>query len=117
MLDLEPIKSRLAAATPGPWGSCDDSKCKCRAVLCNDHPVAEVVKGDWGDDYPSLRIVGPSLDQKVEAYMEQITYGHIPEDQFLANRAFIRESWSDIKALVEEIERLRSTLKHCTIRA
>ena len=79
MLDLNPIKARLAAATPGPWHSCRDDGCKCPMVLCDDYPVAEVVKGAWGDDFPSVRLVGNSLELKAEAYMEQITYGEVPE--------------------------------------
>lgn len=110
MLDLEPIKARLAAATPGPWSSCPDDGCKCRMVSCADYPVAEVTKGAWGDDYPSVRLVGNSLDLKAEAYMEQITYGEVSEEQFIANRRFIREAPADIAALIAEIERLRDAL-------
>lgn len=108
MLDLDPIKARLAAATRGPWHSCADDGCKCPMVLCDDYPVAEVVKGKWGDDYPSVRLIGNSLELKAEAYMEQITYGEVPEAEALANRAFIREAPSDIAALIAEIERLRT---------
>ena len=87
MLDLDPIKARLAAATPGPWGSCPDDGCKCSAIMSPDYPVAEVTKGAWGDDFPAVRLVGESsLNMKAEAYMEQITYGEVSEQQFLANR-------------------------------
>lgn len=109
MLDLEPIKARLAAATPGPWHSCADDGCKCPTVLCDNYPIAEVVKGQWGDEYPSVRLVGnTSLDMKAEAYMERITYGEVPESEALANRAFIREAPTDIAALIAEVERLRA---------
>jgi hypothetical protein len=109
MLDLEPIKNRLAAATPGPWHSCPDDGCKCHAVMCNDYPVANVVKGKWGDDFPSIRIIGDtSLDLKAEAFMDQITYGEVSEQEAMANRAFIREAPTDIAALIAEVERLRN---------
>lgn len=109
MLDLEPIKARLAAATPGPWHSCDDNKCKCPTIMCDDYPVADVTKGPWGDSYPALRIVGDtSLNQKVEAYRELIEYGNVPEAEALANRAFIREAPTDIAALIAEVEQLRA---------
>lgn len=112
MLDLEPIKARLVAATPGPWHSCPDDGCKCVMVSCDDYPVAEVTKGKWGDDYPAVRLVGTSsLDMKAEAYMEQITYGEIDEKTAMANRAFIREAPADIAALVAEIEELRAHIK------
>lgn len=108
MLDLEAIKARLAAATAGPWSSCPDDGCKCRIVSCGDYPIAEVTKGPWGDDFPSIRIAGPSLDRKAEAFMDQITYGEVSDQQFIANRAFIREAPADIAALIAEIEQLRS---------
>jgi hypothetical protein len=110
MLDLEPIKARLAAATQGPWSSCDT--CKCTAVNSEDGPVANVVKGKWGDDFPAIRLVGnSSLDMKAEAYMEQFTYGEISEELALANRALIREAPSDLAALIVEVERLREIAK------
>lgn len=103
-IDLEPIKTRLAAATPGPWHSCPDNGCKCTMVMCDDYPVAEVTKGPWGDEYPALRFVGDSsLDRKAEAYMERIEYGNVSDQLALANRAFIREAPAD----VAEVESLR----------
>lgn len=107
-LDLEPIKERLRQATPGPWHSCRDGGCKCTIVSCDDYPVANVVKGAWGDDYPSIRLTGNSLDLKAEAYMEKITYGEVAEAEALGNRALIREAPTDIAALIAEVERLRS---------
>jgi hypothetical protein len=109
MLDLEPIKKRLEAATPGPWRSCPDDGCKCTAVTCDDYPVANVVKGEWGDSFPSIRLVGEtSLNLKAEAFTDQITYGEISELEAMANRAFIREAPNDIACLIAEIERLRT---------
>lgn len=76
-------------ATPGPWTH-HGEKCKCNMVTGRDHPVAEVTKGDWGDNYPAIKLEGTSsLDMKAVAVMEQITYGSIPEEVFLANRDFI----------------------------
>ena len=76
--------------TPGPWKACNDGKCSCFIVSGADHPVAKVISGKWGDDYPALRLVGPtSLEQKVEAYMEQITYGEIDPAEAKANAMLI----------------------------
>lgn len=110
MLDLEPIKARLAAATPGPWSSCDDNACKCTNVVCADYPIANVTKGKWGDEFPAIRLVGNALENKAEAYMEMFEYGEVLEHQAMANRAFIRESPTDIAALIAEVERLRAVV-------
>lgn len=109
MLDLEPIKARLAAATPGPWSSCD--KCKCTSIACSGYPVANVVKGKWGDEFPAVRLTGTGpLTATAEAYMEMYEYGEVPEEEAMGNRAFIREAPTDVAALVAEVERLRAAL-------
>lgn len=109
MLDLEPIKARLAAATPGPWSSCPDDGCKCTSIACSDYPVADVIKGKWGDSFPAVRLVGDGpLSYRAEAYTEMYEYGEIPEAEAMANRALIREAPADIAALIVEVERLRA---------
>lgn len=90
-----------AAFTPGPWHTCGD-QCSCGVIMCADHPVAKVISGDWGDDYPALRVTGPSLDQKVEAYMEQITYGHLDPDVARANANLIAAA-PDLFGLLREV--------------
>ena len=76
--------------TKGPWRACRNGECSCKQVWCANNPVAEVVAGKWGDDYCSIRIVGEtSLDLKAEAYMEQVTYGEIPEKEAIANAHLI----------------------------
>ena len=52
---LSEVKARAEAATIGPWSHCKE--CKCDLVMFNDGPIANVTKGEWGDDYPSLRFV------------------------------------------------------------
>lgn len=73
----------------GPWHACGKGDCCCKQVWCNDHPVAEVTSGEWGDNFPSIRLVGPSLDLKAEAFMDQITYGEISEATATANARLI----------------------------
>jgi len=96
--------------TKGPWHACQNGECSCKRVWCDDNPVAEVIAGKWGDDYCSIRIVGESsLDLKAEAYMEQITYGEIPEKEAIANANLISaapdmyEALKNINELLEEI--------------
>lgn len=85
--------------TPGPWSHHVDIDCKCGGISGRDHPVAKVVAGDWGDDYPSIRLTGPSLDLRVEAYMEQITYGRIPQEVADANARLIAAAPELLEAL------------------
>ena len=79
--------------TKGPWHACNKGECPCKQVWSNDYPVAEVVSGKWGDDYPAIRLVGESsIGQKAEAYMEQITYGEVSEELAEANARLIAAS-------------------------
>jgi hypothetical protein len=76
--------------TPGPWTICCDGKCTCKMVGCSDHPIAKVISGEWGDEYPSVRLVGTSsLDIKAEGFMEMIGYGSVHEDVATANARLI----------------------------
>lgn len=78
--------------TPGPWSLCHDGKCPCMQVGSEHHPVCTVVSGTWGDTYPALRIVGGSLEQKAEPYIEQIPYGEIPKEVAIANGILISKA-------------------------
>jgi len=88
--------------TKGEWHACQDGKCSCKEVWSDNHPVAKVHAGKWGDDYPSIRLVGEtSLGLKAEPYMEQITYGEIPEEVAIANAHLIAAAPSMYEALKE----------------
>ncbi len=89
--------------TPGPWHTCREGKCSCFTVMSDHHPVAQITHGDWGDEYPAIRLVGPSLDQRAEAYMEQITYGSVGD-------AAARANWRLIAAAPDLLEALKSLL-------
>lgn len=97
-IDITLAPSEVAAVgekakfTAGPWVACGDGKCKCKIVSSEsaDEPICTVTAGEWGDDYPSIRIVGEtSLDLKAEAYMERIAYGIVPEEVAIANTNLI----------------------------
>ncbi|MDE2106917.1 MAG: hypothetical protein KGL39_57415 [Patescibacteria group bacterium] len=87
--------------TQGPWRVCGNGDCSCKTVSASDHPICKVTSGDWGDSYPSVRIVGHSfsLDRKAEAYMEQITYGCVDEDVAKGNALLIAASPDLFEAL------------------
>ncbi len=78
-------------ATEGRWRACGKGDCSCGLITSKDYPIAEIVNGKWGDDYPALRYAkdSTSLNMKVEAYMEQITYGEVPKELVSANAKYI----------------------------
>lgn len=90
MTTLTDSQGKAGAHSAGPWRACKNGECSCMQVWGNDHPVAIVTSGDWGDDYPAIRLTGnSSLDQKAEAYMEQITYGSVFPEVAQANARLI----------------------------
>jgi hypothetical protein len=90
MLDLEPIKKRERAATPGPW-------------LFD-------AQGDWGLSTPmnmggySTTIVCGMLGEHEPVFEDTYPIGAVQDGDFMANA---RE---DIPAMIAEIERLRAEL-------
>ena len=105
----------LKGVTPGPWSHCSAKRCTCTGILGKDHPVAEIVKGEWGDEFPSLRFKeggkGQLGETSVEAYMEKIVYGEISIEMAMANRAHIaRCSPDNIRALLEERSTDKATI-------
>jgi len=55
-----------------------------------DHPVAEVIYGEWGDDYPAIRIKQPgAIGEPAEPYMEKIVYGDVDVETAHANARLI----------------------------
>ena len=84
--------------TKGPWEACHDGECRCKQVWSRtaDHPVAKVLAGEWGDEYPSLRFIDGSCEKsiapKIEAYTEFMAYGEIPEEQAVANAKLIAKA-------------------------
>lgn len=117
--ELEELQRR---ATPGPWQECGHSRggCQCCQIWSTsvDVPVAETTRGKWGDSYPTLKGVGGdslgSIGCKVEAVMEMIEYGEIPEGVGEANAAFISKMENSLPALISaarERERYRKALK------
>jgi hypothetical protein len=86
MLDLDPIKDRLSAATPGTW-----------------HPV----------EFPAAKYVGVTAehwDGCDMGYHVCSTEDCDPEDA-VPNATFIAHAKADVEALVAEVERLRAAVE------
>jgi hypothetical protein len=99
--------------TPTPWRLCNEGECPCLMIWCPDHPIAKVESGEWGDEYPAMRQIGAWLENKYEAYMERIDYGHIYPDVAKANALLIVKAVNGYDAMVARIARLESDLNEC----
>jgi len=78
-------ENEIRKFTKGPWSACNDGKCDCNQISGNGCHIAKVTMGEWGDDYPSIRLIGGALDRKAEAYMERIPCGYIDKEEAKAN--------------------------------
>lgn len=106
------INAMLDKISETPWSACHNGECKCSQVWTkDDHPVAIVTRGEWGDDYPSIRLTGGSLELKAEAYMEQITYGTVSNDTATANAKFIAAAPEIVKQLLDRINVLNTYIQ------
>ena len=109
--ELQEIENRMTGISPGPWYECSRDACQCVSVWCDDHPVAEVIKGNWGDDFPSIKLEGNSPNIVAVPFMDQFTYGEVSIEEAMANREFIAHTRTDIPKLIAEIRRLKQELK------
>lgn len=75
----------------GPWRACRKGNCQCGQIWSeiDDHPVAVVESGKWGDRFPSLKIEGGSLERKVVPFMDLFEYGEIDPETAHANARLI----------------------------
>jgi hypothetical protein len=127
-LDLEPIKARLAAATPGPWvwvdhngapeyaqGEITDGKGnplewggRCGIESEANAPTEDDDLSDpkWSGPVDVLTVLGPVEDDEDDGVYE------IPISD--ADAALIVNAPDDIAALVAEVERLRAQLTQLT---
>jgi len=92
---LRPCGKRLKAEAPHvpePWHVENHENCSHSISIWDstgNAPFVKCVAGDWGDDFPSMRFVDgdspDTLSPKIETFMNQITYGHIPIELARAN--------------------------------
>jgi hypothetical protein len=117
-LDLEPIKKRLAAATPGPWKWCDGNGVPEDAGQVYLYKGGELELQDpyVFDGFYSLwqhiEIEEPEGEAQEEPVISQIEYeGYIHEMTISKeDAALIAAAPTDIAALIAEVERLREQL-------
>lgn len=89
--------------TQGPWEALDGQVWS----RTKDHPVADVISGEWGDSYPALRLVDSDgnattpggLDVKAGAYMERSAYGSVDPEEARANAKLIAAAPEMLEAL------------------
>lgn len=110
MIDLDELERLYEAATPGEWGLCNDGKCKCMLLSGEDYPIATFEDGEWGDTYPAIRYCdGRGLSgTTVEAYMEIIPYGALPEGMGTANLRLTAALHNTAPELFAELRTLRT---------
>jgi hypothetical protein len=122
-LDLEPIKARIAAATPGPWVWADYDGVPEWATNISDGegnerewggrfsieseanaPPLDADPDDpkWNEPIDVLRVLGPVEDDDDDGVYE------IPIED--ADAALIVNAPTDLAALIAEVERLRAQL-------
>lgn len=96
-----------------PWSACHNGDCTCKQIWSkpDDHPVATVIAGDWGDTYPSLKIApgeGAIGAKIVIPYLEQITYGNVPEERAAANIRYIVTACNYHERLLKAVKDLKA---------
>jgi len=106
---IEEQKEMLSRISPLPWRACGCGKCGqiSNKIDC----VAKATIGDWGDDYPSIRRIGGSIEGRFETYMEQITYGTVSKDEGIANAKYIADACNNYPKALDEIQRLQAIIE------
>lgn len=94
--------------SPGQWHCCNKGECSCVTVMTDDYPIARCESGNWGDEYPAIRVKDfPSIEGKVEveAYMERMDYGYIEPSLAKANIKFIQSAPMMMEVIEELLQR------------
>lgn len=102
MIDLEPIKARVAEATPGPWTW--NSYSGIWAEVDPGHPLDMCPEGELNVNGKKLAAIA-WIDGGPEQSGDELCV-----EEAKANAIFIEHSYEDILALIAEVERLRESL-------
>ena len=102
MTNLEPIKARLAAATPGPW-----AWASAPAEGSSETPAEYVANALTGDG-PLFVVWVPSTEGAAGGYVLTAVTGDGPHASFDAE--FIGHAPEDIRALLAEVKRLQAQI-------
>ena len=116
----EPLSVLLERASPLPWKACGNGNCPCGVIwsATADHPVATAQRGEWGDEHIAMRFVdengekttGASLGTvRVEAYMDMLAYGRLPDDAEKHNSALIAAAVNAVPRMLAMEAAQRST--------
>lgn len=104
--DLNGIRKRVEAASPGPWRYCGaESKvqvggCSCGTIwsIPHDHPVLKAIIGEWGDC---------EAERGTKGFLP---YGSVNEALGKANARFAANARQDLPELLAYAEELEANL-------
>lgn len=99
----------MSEYTPGPWELCGEGTCCCLTISGKDHPIAKVTVGEWGDEFPNLRVEGPILARQAIPFIDRIAYGNVDRHTAQCNAHLIAAAPDLEKALSQLVRAIRYT--------
>ena len=101
--------------TAGPWSAGDFNHHET-LVNSKDYPIASVFSGDWGDEFPNVRLVKNerAMGECAEAFIETIVYGHIDESTAQSNANLIAAAPDLLDACTRALELLEVLETECS---
>lgn len=104
-----------------PWSLCgsDRGVCSCLQIWSkpDDHPIAVVESGEWGDKYSELKLLEGtgSIEGKYQIVDAIIPYGKIDEEVAKANAQFIVRAVNAHEELLQACKTLIDPKSHGTL--
>ena len=88
--------------TPGTWTACYGGGGRDVVVMCEDYPVAIVTSGEWGDEFPNIRLRPreDGMGSHAEAFTEMIVYGDVGKEIAKANARLVAAAPDLLDALM-----------------
>ena len=111
--EIKKLEELADKISPLPWSTCQDGQCSCKMISNDNHPVATVMSGDWGDEYPDVRLVPhpTRMGKMVEAYTAKIVYGTFKEGVPEANAQYIAAACNAIPLLLAGIKEMHGRIQ------